>query len=98
MDICGLPCPAKHPDPPAGFAIGVGIIVLIFCAIGLAAFYFVGGKAENFFVAGRSLPSTPTRFSATPTSRTSTTSTTAPCFPSASVYRSSSTACSSRTT
>ena len=56
MDICGLPCPATHPKPPAGFAIGIGIIVLIFCGIGLAAFYFVGGKAENFFVAGRSLP------------------------------------------
>ena len=55
-DICGLPCPATHPDPPVGFAIGIGIIVLIFCGIGLAAFYFVGGKAENFFVAGRSLP------------------------------------------
>lgn len=56
MDICGLPCPATHDKPPAGFAIGIGIIVLIFCGIGLAAFYFVGGKAENFFVAGRSLP------------------------------------------
>jgi Na+/proline symporter len=55
-DICGLPCPAFHPKPPFGFAIGVGIVVLIFCGIGLAAFYFVGGKAENFFVAGRSLP------------------------------------------
>lgn len=56
MDICGLPYPATHPAPPTGFAIGIGIMVLIFCAIGLAAFYFVGGKAENFFVAGRSLP------------------------------------------
>ena len=55
-DICGLPCPAAHPDPASGFAIGIGIMVLIFCGIGIAAFYFVGGKAENFFVAGRSLP------------------------------------------
>ena len=55
-DICGLPCPASHPKPASGFGIGIGIIVALFCAIGIAAFYFVGGKAENFFVAGRSLP------------------------------------------
>ena len=56
MDICALPCPASHPKPASGFGIGIGIIVALFCAIGIAAFYFVGGKAENFFVAGRSLP------------------------------------------
>lgn len=56
MDVCGIPCPSEHPKPPVGFAVGIGIVVVIFCAIGLAAFYFVGGKAENFFVAGRSLP------------------------------------------
>ena len=55
-DICGIPCPATHPKPPSGFGIGIGIMIAFFCAIGLAAFYFVGGKAENFFVAGRSLP------------------------------------------
>jgi Na+/proline symporter len=56
MDVCGIPCPAEHPKPDGAFAIGIGIMVAFFCAIGIGAFYFVGGKAENFFVAGRSLP------------------------------------------
>ena len=33
--------------------VGVGIVVAIFCCIGISTFYFVGGKAENFFVAVR---------------------------------------------
>ena len=56
MDVCGIPCPAAHPKPASGFGVGIGIMIAFFCAIGLGAFYFVGGKAENFFVAGRSLP------------------------------------------
>ena len=51
-----IPCPAAHPKPASGFGMGIGIMIAFFCAIGLGAFYFVGGKAENFFVAGRSLP------------------------------------------
>ena len=34
MDICGLPCPQGRRQTPASFAIGIGIIVLIFCGIG----------------------------------------------------------------
>lgn len=56
MDVCGIPCPAEHPKPASSYGIGIGILVAFFCAIGISAFYFVGGKAENFFVAGRSLP------------------------------------------
>ena len=108
-DICGIPCPATHPKPPSGFGIGIGIMIAFFCAICLAAFYFVGGKAENFFVAGRSLPLfvvTLTLASqsidsnallGTPTSPTSTTSTTERSSPSAWASPSSSTASSSRT-
>jgi hypothetical protein len=51
MDVCGIPCPTAHPKPDASFGIGIGIMVAFFCAIGISAFYFVGGKAENFFVA-----------------------------------------------
>ena len=56
MDVCGIPCPAVHPKPDEAFGVGIGILVAFFCLIGISAFYFVGGKAENFFVAGRSLP------------------------------------------
>ena len=56
MDVCGIPCAAAHPKPASGFGVGIGIMIAFFCAIGIGAFYFVGGKAENFFVAGRSLP------------------------------------------
>eukprot|EP00562_Extubocellulus_spinifer_P003685 CAMPEP_0178538068 /NCGR_PEP_ID=MMETSP0696-20121128/36917_1 /TAXON_ID=265572 /ORGANISM="Extubocellulus spinifer, Strain CCMP396" /LENGTH=745 /DNA_ID=CAMNT_0020170321 /DNA_START=16 /DNA_END=2254 /DNA_ORIENTATION=- len=62
-EVCGIPCPEDNPTPNIGSAssnIGYGIAVAVFagisCLIGLATIFFVKGKAENFFVAGRSLP------------------------------------------
>lgn len=55
-DVCGLPCAAPPPVPKVGFVIAVGVAIAIFCLIGFASYFFVGGKTENFFVAGRSLP------------------------------------------
>ena len=56
MDICALPCPAEVPKPADSFGIGVICVVVLFCCIGVGTVYFVGGKAKNFFVAGRTLP------------------------------------------
>ena len=56
MDICAIPCPATVPKPDDSFGIGVICVVVLFCMIGIGTVYFVGGKAKNFFVAGRSLP------------------------------------------
>ena len=56
MDVCAIPCPATVPKPDSDFGIGVICVVVLFCMIGIGTVYFVGGKAKNFFVAGRSLP------------------------------------------
>ena len=56
MDVCAIPCPAVVPKPDSDFGVGVICIVVLFCMIGIGTVYFVGGKAKNFFVAGRSLP------------------------------------------
>lgn len=55
-DVCGLPCPAEPPKPKVGYVIAVGVAIGIFCLVGFSTYFFVGGKTENFFVAGRSLP------------------------------------------
>lgn len=39
-----------------GYGIAVAVFAGISCFIGLLTIFFVKGKAENFFVAGRSLP------------------------------------------
>ena len=49
-----MPCDGAKPD--SDFGIGVICVVVLFCMIGIGTVYFVGGKAKNFFVAGRSLP------------------------------------------
>jgi Na+/proline symporter len=41
---------------PIGYAIAVVTAILIFFIIGASTYYLVKGSAENFFVAGRSLP------------------------------------------
>ena len=56
MDVCQIPCPAEVPKPADSFGIGVICVVVLFCCIGIGTVYFVGGKAKNFFVAGRTLP------------------------------------------
>jgi Sodium:solute symporter family len=56
-DVCNLPCPAPLPKkPPVGYAIGVGLTVAISFLFGLLTYVFVGNKSENYFVAGKSLP------------------------------------------
>lgn len=54
-DVCGLPCPAAAPVPARGYVIAVGLAIAVFCCIGFSTYFLVNGKAENFFVAGRSL-------------------------------------------
>ena len=39
-----------------GYGIAVAVFAGVSCLIGLLTIFFVKGKAENFFVAGRSLP------------------------------------------
>lgn len=55
-DVCGLPCPEPVPDPSKGFGIAIICAVAFSFLIGFATLFLVHGKAENFFVAGRSLP------------------------------------------
>jgi len=56
---CGIPCPAPYPMSGADLSGTFGPPVLIFMVIctllGLLALVRVGKKAENYFVAGRSL-------------------------------------------
>ena len=56
---CGIPCPAPYPMSQATLAATFGPPVLVFiivCSLlGLLALVRVGKKAENYFVAGRSL-------------------------------------------
>jgi Na+/proline symporter len=56
FEICGLPCPEDVSKPAAGFGIAVMIAIIVFVLIGFSTMYFVKSKAENYFVAGRSLP------------------------------------------
>jgi len=56
MDVCAIPCAMEVPKPDKDFGIAVIVVVVVFCLIGLGTTFFVGGKAKNFFVAGKSLP------------------------------------------
>ena len=53
--VCGLPEPAETSDPAGGFGAFVVIAIVVFCLAGVGATYFVGGKTDNYFVAGRTL-------------------------------------------
>jgi hypothetical protein len=55
-DICAIPCPRDVPRPSNGFGICILLGIVISFMIGIATLFFVEGEAENFFVAGRSLP------------------------------------------
>lgn len=55
-DVCGLPCPEPVPDPAPGFGITILVFIGISFCIGIGTYFVVKNKAENFFVAGRSLP------------------------------------------
>ena len=56
---CGIPCPAPYPMSADALRSSFGIVVIVFMVvsalIGLLALIRVGKKAENYFVAGRSL-------------------------------------------
>jgi hypothetical protein len=55
-DVCAIPCPEPIPKPTPGFGIGIIVAIVISFVIGFATLFLVQGEAENFFVAGRSLP------------------------------------------
>ncbi|GAX18701.1 solute carrier family 5 (high affinity choline transporter), member 7 [Fistulifera solaris] len=55
-DVCAIPCPEPVSDPSVGFAIAVGASIILSFAIGVLSYFFVDGEAENYFVAGHSLP------------------------------------------
>jgi hypothetical protein len=56
QDVCGLPCPVPVSPPTAWYSIAIIAAIAISFLIGMATLVLVQGKAENFFVAGRSLP------------------------------------------
>jgi hypothetical protein len=55
-DVCAIPCPESVSKPTKGFGIGIVVAIVISFLIGFATLFLVQGEAENFFVAGRSLP------------------------------------------
>ena len=55
-DVCAIPCPEPVHRPTNGFAICVLLGIVFSFLIGFATLFFQEGEADNFFVAGRSLP------------------------------------------
>jgi hypothetical protein len=55
-DICAIPCPEAVPRPSNGFGVCILLSIVVSFFLGFATLFFVEGEAENFFVAGRSLP------------------------------------------
>jgi hypothetical protein len=55
-DVCAIPCPEPVSKPTKGFGIAIVVAIVISFLIGFATLFLVQGEAENFFVAGRSLP------------------------------------------
>jgi len=55
-DICAIPCPEGVSPPARGFGIACVCFAVFFMIMGFMTFTSVKGKAENFFVAGRTLP------------------------------------------
>jgi len=56
QDVCGIPCAEPVSAPGVGYGIGVGITIAISFIVGLLTYFVVKGEAENYFVAGKSLP------------------------------------------
>lgn len=54
--ICGLPCAKEVPAPAPGYAIAMGVSVVISFIVGMLTYFCVNGESENYFLAGRSLP------------------------------------------
>jgi len=55
-DVCGLACPEPVSSPKVGYGIAVGFAIGLSFFIGLLTYFLVKGEAENYFVAGKSLP------------------------------------------
>eukprot|EP00529_Nitzschia_sp_RCC80_P014061 CAMPEP_0113474276 /NCGR_PEP_ID=MMETSP0014_2-20120614/18494_1 /TAXON_ID=2857 /ORGANISM="Nitzschia sp." /LENGTH=743 /DNA_ID=CAMNT_0000367105 /DNA_START=176 /DNA_END=2407 /DNA_ORIENTATION=- /assembly_acc=CAM_ASM_000159 len=55
-DVCLIPCPEPVTEPTNGYGIVIAIGIGISFLVGFATLFLVHGEAENFFVAGRSLP------------------------------------------
>jgi hypothetical protein len=54
--VCGIGCPEEVPPPPKGFGIAIMSSIALYEIVGVLCFVFIKGKADNFFVAGRTLP------------------------------------------
>ncbi|KAL3789680.1 LOW QUALITY PROTEIN: hypothetical protein HJC23_003881, partial [Cyclotella cryptica] len=54
--VCNIPCPETVPSPAIGFGIAIMSSIALYELVGVACFFFIKGKSENFFVAGRTLP------------------------------------------
>jgi Na+/pantothenate symporter len=55
-DVCAIPCAEEVAAPAKGYGTAVICFAGLFMCLGVATFFAVKGKAENFFVAGRTLP------------------------------------------
>jgi Na+/proline symporter len=55
-DVCGLPCPTPVEPVSNGYGIAVAIFIGISFLVGMATYFFIKGDAQNYFVAGKSLP------------------------------------------
>jgi len=55
-DVCGLACPEEVSSPGVGYGIAVGFAIGLSFLIGALTYFIVQGEAENYFVAGKSLP------------------------------------------
>jgi hypothetical protein len=56
QDVCGIPCPVEVEAPHSGYGIAIALVIVVSFLIGVATMFFVQDEAENYFVAGHSLP------------------------------------------
>lgn len=54
--VCGVECPRAVPPPATGFRVAVIVAIVLSFVVGVATLFLIRGNADNFFVAGRSLP------------------------------------------
>ena len=55
-DVCGIPCPEEVDDPDFGYGLAVAVAIGLSFLIGVLTTFLVHGDAENYFIAGKSLP------------------------------------------
>eukprot|EP00977_Amphora_coffeiformis_P005255 scaffold1123_cov168-Amphora_coffeaeformis.AAC.23 len=55
-DVCGIPCPEEVDDPGMGYGAAVAVAIGLSFLIGILTTLLVHGDAENYFIAGKSLP------------------------------------------